>query len=167
MTLLDRLGQNRGHGGPRLSLGRSRWRLTSTERRPSPPPRETAPPGCRPKGWLPAGASTTSQGGTSPSANATPIDAASASARAPTWVMITRVVSAGRFLLIVKRVRPLLVRSTPPLIAVRSEIDAGVNQGCLQAFPGGRYWTTAGIPASRSFASSPDASSSELISTVT
>jgi hypothetical protein len=45
--------------------------------------------------------------------------------------------------------------------------DAGVNQGCLQVLPGGKYWTTARMPASRSLRSRPAASLRELISTVT
>jgi hypothetical protein len=112
-------------------------------------------------------------------AKATPIeDGPSAPAGtpgpAPVWVMITSVWSAGRCLLNVKRVLPSGVCWTPPLIAGPPPGEpgppggpAGVNQESLQALPGGRYWTTAGTPASSSSRCRPAASDSELISTVT
>ena len=128
--------------------------------------------GGAPNGSIPAVESTISHGPTSPWASEMPIAFGPRSPR-PAWVMITSVSSAGRFLLIVKRVWPSLC-ATPPLIAVPPappflawSPGVAVGHGCLQALPGGRYCTTARMPASRSLRSSPAASLRELISTVT
>src|SRR5262249_62102749 len=74
----------------------------------------------------------------------------------------------------VRRWSPVTGNVVAPPFCVRTWLDdeplaraAGVNHGCLHIFPTGRYSTTAGTPAARSFASRPAASVSESICTVT
>src|SRR5262249_25018031 len=120
----------------------------------------SAPGGAGPSGGLPDGASTISHLLTS-LAKAAAIEGAAAPARP--WVMITSVASVGWCVPIVKRVWPALVCCTSLVVACSwpgpCSCDTGVNQGCLQVLPGGRYWTTARMPTSRSLLSRPAASS--------